>query len=439
MEVSAKFLPRSCFFSGDVVRCIVEFKVNRTSGEADNKNGANPNPMSPPICLAWASAQIQCECVTADQDSSAKKAGKTATQASAATSFRPVDWLEGAQIMSSSPRVLFCEASLGGASGAERKVVEYAEQLPPDLPPSHRGRRIRINYHLLVATQALGAAVSVLKLPFRVLNTPVPLSSSSPSPRAAAAVLRAEPPVAVATSPFLKDDQLDIGGGCSSPSQGGGSALSPLEGLLHIQRKPVSYDISTASLGCLAKLCLPRVQFRLGEEVLASLRFPAGAAARCVQYSVALVYTETVTTEPGPDDESDGSRKSKTTCQTKVIRHQDFTYGAEESFFNLEVPHSVTPTFRTASCRLEWHLHFEFVIEAATNDAKSTASTTTTEEEVMSEWNAPRSLRVHTLEWDLPVSVLPADPALLGHLLLSQTWSKRAVALDSSAASITSS
>ncbi len=129
---------------------------------------------------------------------------------------------------------------------------------------------------------------------------------------------------------------------------------------------------------------------------------------------------------------------------------QDFTYGAEECSFSLEVPHNVTPGFRAASCGLDWHLHFEFVIAARNEDDIDGATGSgggggdpANDADGVVEWNAPRSLDVQTLEWDLPMTVLPADPALLGFLQMQQqqAWNshkRQALNLDSSATSVTS-
>jgi hypothetical protein len=86
------------------------------------------------------------------------------------TSLHPLDWLEGAQVMSSSPKLLFCELML--AKG-ETKTFEYSELLPPDAPPSYRGKNIKFRYNLLIATQRVGASVEVFKVPFRVISSPM--------------------------------------------------------------------------------------------------------------------------------------------------------------------------------------------------------------------------------------------------------------------------
>ncbi len=92
MEISARFSPRSCFFSGESVRCVVEFSL---PGQDRNISPAVP------VTLAWASAQLQCECVTSDLD----RRKRRLVAASNVTSLKASDWTEGAQLLSSAPKV----------------------------------------------------------------------------------------------------------------------------------------------------------------------------------------------------------------------------------------------------------------------------------------------------------------------------------------------
>jgi len=436
MEVSASFHPQSCFFSGDYVRAIILFSLS---------------PEHPrEVVVAWASAQLHCECVTAEGHNGASNvangsgggntfvggatsptgpaslsrqnsasADLTGMSQSASlpslstrrgvTSMRPVDWIEGAQIMSSAPKVLFCELHLWPG---EKKVFTYHERLPADLPPSHRGRRIRINYNLLVGIQTLSnASVSVLKEPFRVLSH---LSGGGDCavngllPHSAVDGARANPRLAIsAASPFLRHPSGDVGGANDDGSPMVMLNTNPAQ-ILTPRGRPAVYDISTASSGCLARLAMPKKAYKLGEEIMACLSFPTPMenASRCIQYSVALVYTETV------------SLGTDVTSQSKVARFHDFAYGVEESFFSLEVPHNVTPTFSTATVQLRWHLHFEFVVSPPQTEAERARQrqreALDEAEDGSIEWNAPRSLDVRTLEWDLPVVVASSDPMLIG-------------------------
>ena len=90
MEISTKLYPRGCFLSGETVACAIQFYLPRS----------HPSP----VCVAWASAQLQCEC---DQGK-ATEAKDREEKPKKVTSFRSADWTEsgGAQIMSSAPKVI---------------------------------------------------------------------------------------------------------------------------------------------------------------------------------------------------------------------------------------------------------------------------------------------------------------------------------------------
>ncbi len=324
-----------------------------------------------------------------DRNKSGKNSGSIGGSGFA-TSLRPIDWSEGA-LMSSAPKVLFCELTLRRGEG---RAFAYRDVLPQDLPPSHRGKKIKINYHLLVGTQVLNSAVSVLKVPFRVLNTPRPLVQP-------ACISRQDSNDVSAVSPFLRESFSSASYARELPVASSSPPSRSSAG-----RVPANYNINTTN-GCLARLCLQRSCFKLGEEILALLRFPpsTSAAGQCVQFSCALVCMERIC-----EDDS-GNNVTKSSSQSKVTSFQDFVYGMEECSLRLEVPFSATPTFQARSCVLSWRLHFEFVVVA-----KQTKSVLlpADDEESRAEWNAPQQMNVHTLEWDLPITVNPADPLHVG-------------------------
>ena len=157
MEISTKLYPRSVFLAGETVRCLIKFHYPKTTAEDENKA----------INVAWASVQLQCECLMDENSTDPTTAAATTTTSTGRTSLRPVDWAEGAQIITSSPKLLFCELIL---EEGQSKSFSYADKLPLDIPPSYRGKSIKFNYNLLVGTQLLNASVQVMKVPFRVLN-----------------------------------------------------------------------------------------------------------------------------------------------------------------------------------------------------------------------------------------------------------------------------
>jgi hypothetical protein len=162
---------------------------------------------------------------------------------------------------------------------------------------------------------------------------------------------------------------------------------------------PSYYDIAVP-VGHIAKLNVPRKSFRLGEEIIACLKFREDSKVKCVQYSVSLVSEEELF-KTDRNEKRVLARKS----QTKVTKSQDFTIGFEESSFALEVPLFATPTFSASLCTLNWRLHFQFVVFG--NGLKDAM---VVPEDDFSEWNAPQRLNIQTLEWNLPITIYSADP-----------------------------
>lgn len=73
-------------------------------------------------------------------------------------------------ILSTPPSILFVDIRL---LPGESKSFSYSFKLPPNLPPSHRGRALRISYSLVVTTQRPGKSrqhLSTAEIPFRLFS-----------------------------------------------------------------------------------------------------------------------------------------------------------------------------------------------------------------------------------------------------------------------------
>jgi len=72
-------------------------------------------------------------------------------------------------LLSTPQSLLFVDLSL---APGESRSYRYRFMLPRGLPPSHRGRAIKVNYHLTIGVQRPGApAVKRIEIPFRVLGS----------------------------------------------------------------------------------------------------------------------------------------------------------------------------------------------------------------------------------------------------------------------------
>merc|ERR1712038_1781663 len=461
MEIVAQFSPRSVFLSGESVKCWLQF------ASTENQGGEAPQ------CLAWASVQIQCECIrgpgtslspredhirtVATSSKGAAGGTVTATSSSSSSSFshsqqpqstslHPLDWLEGAQGMSSSPELLFCELML---SKHETKTFEYSELLPFDAPPSYRGKNIRFRYNLLVATQRVGASVEVFKVPFRVISaTPLTVEAAAlaeevggknsptadvagPQNRAARLFIENgenndQQEVSV-RSPFTKSDTDEEDDESSSNEVLGGNPVQfevvpalairrHQRQLLHEQHRrrrrhashsidsPLNFEIAN-SRGKIARLCFFKRDYKLGETIIASFDF-SDATVECLQYSACLVCTEEIL--------GDGKFKKS---QIRHSKSTDVCLGMAQSSMTLEVPFHIAPTFvSSGQCKVTWCIQFEFVVtndrifNKNEDDLRTMTAFSEDGEEIAQEWNGPRQVGVQTLVWNLPIDVFPCDP-----------------------------
>lgn len=75
-------------------------------------------------------------------------------------------------LLSTPQSVLFVDLTLGPG---ESKAFEYSFRLPKGLPPTHRGKAMKISYSLVIGTQRPGGAkeqqVKSVEIPFRVLGS----------------------------------------------------------------------------------------------------------------------------------------------------------------------------------------------------------------------------------------------------------------------------
>jgi len=73
-------------------------------------------------------------------------------------------------VLSTPPSILFVDIRL---LPGESRSFSYAFKLPKDLPPSHRGRALRISYSLVITTQRPGKSgqhLSTAEIPFRLFS-----------------------------------------------------------------------------------------------------------------------------------------------------------------------------------------------------------------------------------------------------------------------------
>ncbi|XP_075910034.1 RAB6A-GEF complex partner protein 2-like isoform X3 [Petromyzon marinus] len=158
IEVVAKITRGPVFLAGETLECLVTFT----------------NPMGPHATsascetLAWASAQIHCQ-FHASESRVALPPTPTAgpdVQAESDTVFVPNRGERGQCVLSTTPKILFCDLQL---APGDSKAYTYSETIPLDAPPSFRGQAVKYAYKLTVGCQRVNSPIKLLRVPFRVL------------------------------------------------------------------------------------------------------------------------------------------------------------------------------------------------------------------------------------------------------------------------------
>lgn len=158
---------------------------------------------------------------------------------------------------------------------------------------------------------------------------------------------------------------------------------------LTARRSPNFYNI-TNGRGRVVRFCLFKNSYKLGEDIVGTFDF-SNATVSCVQVSVALQSEELVADEY--------KRGKGNNSRMSYNKHHEVCLGLKYSQLVLPIPLHVTPDFFTHLVTLKWRLHFEFVTTTKVIDMPM-ANTI--------DWQAPSSLDVETMVWDLPLHIYPS-------------------------------
>jgi hypothetical protein len=310
-------------------------------------------------------------------------------------------------ILSTPQSILFVDLRL--APGDSRSY-KYSFKLPRGLPPSHRGKVIKITYKLVIGTQRPGGAkeqqVKSVELPFRVLGsvnshgellghdllspyiilrdqarvTPMePQSDDYSAPREKKSM----------TNPRMNDSTLDdflsyVEELLTRPRQNSSlGLLSPTEmprsrrqssieepatakEAIHmailrsniateLQQSANKFEIARSGKR-VAVIMLARPAYRLGETVTAAIDF-ADAEIPCYAIHATLETSERVDNSIALRSEASILRVTR-----KIhISHSESTLFARRIVFSPTIPVSATPEFITSGVCLDWRMRIEFV------------------------------------------------------------------------------
>lgn len=321
-------------------------------------------------------------------------------------------------LLSTPQSVLFVDLQL---APAESKTYEYTFKLPKGLPPSHRGKAIKIVYNLVVGTQRPGSAkgqqVRTVEIPFRVLgsvnsygeilghdllspyiilrdqakvNTLDKATERTPFHKKTKSTMRAS-----SINEFLHyvDELLERprnGGGLLSPTATAPSSRRPSvfgeevstakDAIdLAIMRSNLSEQGQSSNRFEIARngqrigvIMLARPAYRLGEVVSMAIDF-TGAEVPCYAVHAALETTERVDPSLALRSEASVHRVTR-----KVFgSSSESTLYARRIVFTPTIPINATPEFVTTGINLEWKIRVEFVVPSAKSSESGTNSPAT--------------------------------------------------------------
>jgi hypothetical protein len=305
-------------------------------------------------------------------------------------------------LLSTPQSILFVDLRL---SPGESRSFQYSFKLPRGLPPSHRGKAIKISYKLIIGTQRSGGAkeqqIKSVEIPFRILgsvnNYGELLGHDLMSPyiihrdqaRVSAIDSSSSRDSAIQTTLKPNDSTLDdflayVDELLTRPRQNSSHGLlSPTEAprsrrassvgepssakdainmailrsntATEFQQSANRFEIARSGQR-VAVVMLARPAYRLGETITAAIDF-TDAEIPCYAVHISLETSEQV-------DHSIALRSEASILRVTrkiYVAHSESTLFARRVVFSPTIPVSATPEFITSGVSLDWRIRIEFV------------------------------------------------------------------------------
>ncbi|OAA41341.1 intracellular protein transport protein (Sat1) [Metarhizium rileyi] len=304
-------------------------------------------------------------------------------------------------LLSTPQSILFVDLQL---APGESRSYEYTFRLPKGLPPSHKGKTIKISYSLVVGTQRAGGAkeqqVRFVEIPFRVLGsvnshgeilghdlmTPYILLRDAAEVKSLGKHIRAHKSKGSFGPPATMNEFLNYVDdlGTRRRESKGNALLSPTESTS--QRRPSTYEEVTTAKEAIhlaimrsnltgdgqqsanrfeiarngqrvGVVMLTRPAYRLGEVVTMAIDF-TDADIPCYAVHTTLETSEKVDASLAIRSESSIQRVTR-----KVyVASSEAAMFSRRTVFTPTIPISATPEFVTTGVNLEWKIRVEFVV-----------------------------------------------------------------------------
>ncbi|KAM0296847.1 hypothetical protein ACHAPQ_005423 [Fusarium lateritium] len=306
--------------------------------------------------------------------------------------------------------ILFVDLQL---APGESRVFEYSFRLPKGLPPSHRGKTVKITYSLVIGTQRAGGTkeqqVKSVEVPFRVLGSvnshgeilghdlmnPYILLQDQAQvkspPNSDKSGSKTNGNAAKGQQSALNDFLLYVEDLVHRPRDESGSiVLSPGAGN---SRRPSTYEEASTAHDSIhmaimrsnmtsggqqspnrfeiarngqrvGVVMLTRPAYRLGEVVTMAIDF-TDADIPCYAVHTTLESSEKVDPSLAIRSESSIHRVTRKVYSSS----SEATMYSRRVTFKPTIPITATPEFVTSGVSLEWKIRIEFVVPSTGNDS----------------------------------------------------------------------
>jgi len=308
-------------------------------------------------------------------------------------------------LLSTPQSILFVDLQL---APGQSKSFEYSFRLPKGLPPSHKGKAMKIAYSLVIGTQRPGGAkeqqVKSVEIPFRVLGSVNShgeiLGHDLMSPYI---LLRDQARVQGVDKSHLHE--IHQKGKTLAPASTMNGFLSYVDELLNRaqegfdggllsptatsnSRRPSTFEEATTAREAIdlaiirsnitsegqqsanrfeiarngrkvGVVMLARPSYRLGESITMAVDF-SGAEIPCYAVHAALETAEKIDAGLALRSEASIHRVTRKVYASS----SDTTLFCRRSVFSPTIPVTATPEFITSGISLEWKIRLEFVVPA---------------------------------------------------------------------------
>ncbi|PNY27100.1 Protein sat1 [Tolypocladium capitatum] len=304
-------------------------------------------------------------------------------------------------LLSTPQSILFVDLQL---APGESRAFEYSFKLPRGLPPTHKGKAVKISYSLVIGTQRAGGAkeqqVRSVEIPFRVLGSvnshgeilghdlmnPYILLRDEAKVRSLGKGKKAQGEKAPCDSPATMNEFLtyvdelvtrardEVGGTLLSPTEMGKSRrpsafeeVGSAQEAIHLaimrsnlaaegQQSPNRFEIARNGQR-VGVVMLTRPAYRLGEVATMVIDF-TDADIPCYAVHATLETAEKVDSSLAVRSESSIHRVTR---KVYVATSEAALY-SRRVVFTPTIPISATPEFVTSGVSLEWKIRVEFVV-----------------------------------------------------------------------------